>query len=103
MSIASAYLANGADVYVSIGSTFNLGFAGTDTIRSLYFDNILQATGTWGAPGSGAQFTSNLLSGTGLLGPTIGVPEPASFGLTLFGLIASLAAGRRRSNKFRRK
>jgi autotransporter-associated beta strand protein len=95
LSIASAYLSNGADVYLSTGSTFNLGFAGTDIIRSLYLDNILQAAGTWGAPGSGAQFTSNLLSGTGRLGPTIGVPEPATFALALFGLLGCLAARRR--------
>ena len=96
LSIANAYLANGADVYLSTGSTLDLSFAGTDTIRSLYFDNVLQPAGTWGAPGSGAQFSSNLLSGSGLLGPTIGVPEPASLGLALFGLLTCFAAGRQR-------
>jgi autotransporter-associated beta strand protein len=98
LSIANAYLADGADVYLTTGSTFNLGFPGIDTIRSLYFDNVLQPPGTWGAPGSGAQYTSHLLLGTGQLGPTIGVPEPASIGLGTFGLFAWLAPGRRQYN-----
>ena len=77
LSIANPYLANTADIYLTSGSTFNLSFVGTDAIRSLYINNILQIPGTWGAPGSGAQFTTVLLSGTGRLGPTIGaVPEP---------------------------
>jgi autotransporter-associated beta strand protein len=100
LSIANAYLADGADVYLTTDSTFNLGFTGIDTIRSLYFDNLLQRAGTWGAPGSGAQYTSNLLLGTGQLGPTIGVPEPATFGLVPSGLFVWLAAGRRRPNKY---
>ena len=47
LSISNAYLADAADVYLSTGSTFNLNFAATDTIRSLYFDNTAQAIGTW--------------------------------------------------------
>jgi fibronectin-binding autotransporter adhesin len=95
LSIATAYLADGADIYLSSGSTFNLSFAGTDMIRSLYFDNVQQSAGSWGAAGSGAQFTSNLFSGTGLLNATVDVPEPASFVLAWFGL-TWLALGRRR-------
>ncbi len=49
LSISSAYLADAADVYLSTGSIFNLNFAGTDTIRSLFFDSVGQAIGTWGA------------------------------------------------------
>jgi len=70
LEIKNTYLANGADVYLSTGSTFNLNFVGTDTIRSLFFDNVAQAIGTWGAPGSGATNTNSLFSGTGLLNIT---------------------------------
>jgi len=101
LSIANPYLANGADVYLSTGSTFNLSFAGTDIIRSLYIDDMMQAPGTYGAPGSGAQFTTYLISGTGLLGPTIGVPEPTAFSLALAGLIA-IATGVRRNSGSRK-
>ncbi len=79
LSISNAYLADANDVLLTTGATFNLNFAGTDTIRSLLFDNAGQATGTWGAPGSGAAHTSSLFSGTGLLNVTtavgpVGVP-----------------------------
>jgi hypothetical protein len=40
-----------------------------------------------GAPGSGAQFTSSLLSDSGRLNTTIGVPELAWLGLVLIGLV----------------
>jgi autotransporter-associated beta strand protein len=70
LQLNNMYLANGADVYLSTGSTFNLNFSGTDTIRSLFFDNTSQVVGTWGAPGSGATNTSSLFSGTGLLNIT---------------------------------
>ncbi len=78
LSISNAYLADAADVYLSTGSIFNLNFAGTDTIDSLFFDNVGQATGTWGSPSSGATHTSSLFSGAGLLQvttlPSAGVP-----------------------------
>lgn len=70
------WLADGADVYLTTGSTLGLHFnpAGTttDTIRSLYIDNVLQATGTWGAIGSAAAHTSSLFAGLGFLNVTIG-------------------------------
>jgi hypothetical protein len=55
-----------------------LNFAATDTIRSLYFDGVAQATGTWGATGSGATHETSLITGAGLLNvttlPVMGVP-----------------------------
>ena len=96
LSIANAYLANAADVYLSSGSTFNLTFAGTDAIRSLYINNVLQIPGTWGAPGSGAQFTTVLLSGSGRLGPTIGaVPEPLTILLVACAALVPMFRRRR--------
>ena len=67
LSITQAYLANAADVYLTTGATFNLNFVGTDIIDELRIDSFLQLAGTWGAPGSGAAYVSNLLSGTGWL------------------------------------
>jgi hypothetical protein len=67
LSTSTLSLADAADVFLSTGSTFNLNFAGTDVIDSLFFDGASQAVGTWGAVGSGAANTSPLLTGTGLL------------------------------------
>lgn len=88
--IVNPYLADGADVYLSTGATFGFSFIGTDVIRSLYINNVLQPAGTWGAPGSGAQFTTQLISDVGLLRATVGVPEPASIfycGLLAYGTL----------------
>lgn len=86
LSITNPYLADNADVYlfaanpptVPTGSTFDLNFAGTDTVRSLFIDGVGQATGTWGAIGSGAANESPLFTGTGFLNvttqPVVGVP-----------------------------
>jgi len=67
LSTNSPSLADLADVYLTTGNFFNLNFAGTDTIRSLFIDGIGQAVGTWGGAGSGAANISALLSGTGTL------------------------------------
>ena len=60
-------LANTADVIMNSGATFNLGFSGTDDIRSLYLDGVSQAAGTWGPIGSGATNERAFFTGTGLL------------------------------------
>ena len=70
LSITSPYLADGADVYLTTGATFDLDFGSlaiVDTIDSLFFDGISQATGTWGRPGSGADHVSSFFTGDGLL------------------------------------
>jgi autotransporter-associated beta strand protein len=69
LRIGTATLANSADVYLTSGSLLDLNFsAGTpDVIDSLFIDGVSQLAGTWGGVGSGAQFTSPLISGTGLL------------------------------------
>jgi len=79
LSISNAYLADAADVYLSTGSIFNLTFATTDTIRSLFIDGIGQATGTWGAIGSAAAHTTALITGTGLLNITTQPSLPGDF------------------------
>jgi autotransporter-associated beta strand protein len=67
LSTNSASLADAADVYLKTGGIFNLNFAGTDVIDSLFINGVSQAIGTWGGVGSGAANISALLSGTGLL------------------------------------
>ena len=78
LSITNPFLADGRDVWLVTGSTFNLNFSATDTIRSFFIDGIAQATGTWGAVGSVAAHQSALITGAGLLNvttlPPMGVP-----------------------------
>ncbi|MCA9236198.1 MAG: autotransporter-associated beta strand repeat-containing protein [Planctomycetales bacterium] len=75
----SALLANSADVYLTSGATLDLDFAGTDVIRSLYFDGASQQSGTWGAVGSAADFTTPWITGSGLLNVT-NVASPPGMG-----------------------
>jgi autotransporter-associated beta strand protein len=60
-------LADASDVALAFGGTMNLDFAGTDTVDSLFFNGLSQATGTWGAPGSGAAHEDPFFTGTGML------------------------------------
>lgn len=71
LSTATATLADAADVSLSTGAKFNLGFAGSDTIRSLFLGGVAQAVGTWGATGSGAtNINDTFFTGTGILNVT---------------------------------
>ncbi|MEX2170339.1 MAG: autotransporter-associated beta strand repeat-containing protein [Pirellulales bacterium] len=66
--VASSFLADSSDVYLSTGSTLDLNFMGSpDVIGSLLFNDVSQAVGTWGSVLSDAEFTSSLLRGTGTL------------------------------------
>ncbi|MCX6867778.1 MAG: hypothetical protein NTV46_16480 [Verrucomicrobia bacterium] len=53
--------------------------AATDTIRSLYIDNVQQASGVWGALGSGAAHESALITGSGKLNVLIGAAGYATW------------------------
>jgi autotransporter-associated beta strand protein len=76
LSLTNRGLADGADVWISTGGTLDLKFSGSpDVIDSLFLNGISQPVGIWGAPGSGAQFTSSLLLGTGVLQITTYVPS----------------------------
>lgn len=90
LSIAQAYLANGADVRVIGDGKLNLGFSGSDTVRAFYIDDQLQYAGVWGAIGSGAQFESASLTGTGTLTVTTGATPP---GYSVWALEQGLTPG----------
>jgi hypothetical protein len=44
-----------------------LEFSGSDVANTLYMGDTEHRCGTWGAPGSGAMFTDDVFSGTGVL------------------------------------
>jgi autotransporter-associated beta strand protein len=68
LSFSNRGLADGADILVSAGGLLDLKFSGApDVIDSLFLNGISQPVGTWGAIGSGAQFTTPLITGAGLL------------------------------------
>lgn len=80
LQIDSDWLADFADVSLvtANGAALNLNFSGSDSIRSLLFDGVSQYVGTWGATGSGAEFTSDRITGPGWLQVTSG-PLPGDF------------------------
>ena len=94
------------------GTTLNLDFLGTDTIRGLVIPGATQAIGTWGSLASSATFKNAFLTGTGLLNVTSvitpgagslalgAVPEPTSAVLVVMamGLFAAASSRRRRSH-----
>ncbi len=67
----------GTAVEIAAGAVLKLSNAGEQTVTGLTFDGKRQTRGTWGAPGSGAQFTSARFGGTGVLrvlvGPVVGL------------------------------
>lgn len=68
LRLGSASLADAANVYLSPGASLDLNFTGSpDFVHGLFFNGVAQANGIWGPIGSGAQFTSPFLTGTGRL------------------------------------
>ena len=78
LSVTQINTATAGDVSMFGDAVFNLNFAGTDVIDSLFFDGVSQAVGLWGRLGNaGATFTSAFFTGDGLLqvstlGPNLG-------------------------------
>ena len=64
-------------VEIAAGAFLKLSNASTQTVTVLTFGGALQHRGTWGAEGSGAQYTSSRFTGTGVLrvlaGSAVGV------------------------------
>lgn len=78
LALATKCLNDGADVRLARGAKLRLDFSGTDAIRSLYFGDVIQEGGTYGASGSGANHVNDaFFSGGGtltvLVGPKTGV------------------------------
>ncbi len=71
--LANATLDNAAPVEIAPEAVLNLTFTGTDTIASLTLGGQLQLAGTWGAPDSGADHETSLISGPGKLLATTGL------------------------------
>jgi autotransporter-associated beta strand protein len=69
LSIAKTFFPDWGGVLVGPGATLNLGFPASspDTIAALFVDGAFRLNGTWGAIGSGAEFQSAQITGTGLL------------------------------------
>lgn len=107
LSVAIASLADAADVAMLGDAVLDLAFGGTDTIDQLLFDGAAQASGTWGALGSGADNEDARFTGSGLLMVSTGpgalagftaVPEPSTAigALVLAGSLVGFGARRRR-------
>ncbi|MEI7899847.1 MAG: autotransporter-associated beta strand repeat-containing protein, partial [bacterium] len=60
-------LPSATDVSVASEAFMALSFSGTNTVNSLTLGGVLQRSGTWGADGSGARFTSSQFTGAGVL------------------------------------
>ncbi len=90
LSINNPYIASGSDVILSESGKIDLAFVGTDTIRSLYIGGVLQYTGVWGGIGSGAQYETSAITGTGTLTVTTGATPP---GYTAWATDHGLTAG----------
>ena len=78
LAFTSASFDSGSKVTLSTGGELNLDFGGTDTISRLLIDGVQQAAGVWGALGSGAQFTTALITGGGTLTVT-SAPVPGDY------------------------
>jgi autotransporter-associated beta strand protein len=87
LSLATSFLANAADVKLLTGASRGLNFAGIDVIDSLFIDGLSQAVGTWGAVGSAADFTSPLITGSGLLQVSTFIPPPSPADFNLDGYV----------------
>ncbi|MCC6493074.1 MAG: autotransporter-associated beta strand repeat-containing protein [Pirellulales bacterium] len=79
LRLAGPTLANAADVYITDG-TLDLAFSGVDAVDSLFINGQSKKAGTWGAVGSGAEFTSPAITGAGWLEvATYIAPLPGDF------------------------
>jgi hypothetical protein len=96
LSLAAAFLADAATVTLASGTVLDLNYLGNDTIGNLILNGVTQAAGTYGTLGSGAQFETASLSGTGLLNVAAVVPEPQTMVLLGAGLAALGFLRRRR-------
>jgi autotransporter-associated beta strand protein len=74
LSIQSASLSDTGKLNVADGAVIDLNFVGSDTVDSLVLGGANQPAGTYGAVGSGAEFETPRITGTGLI--IAGEPDP---------------------------
>lgn len=90
LSFSFASINDASSVYISADGFLNLDTAGQiDNIGGFFINGVAQQAGVWGAVGSGAQFTSSRITGSGFLNVTA-IPEPSTVLLSLGGLGALL-------------
>ncbi|MCP5532038.1 MAG: autotransporter-associated beta strand repeat-containing protein [Akkermansiaceae bacterium] len=73
-TLSAAGIPDESDVRVATGAVLNLPFTGTDVVRDFYIDDVAQASGTWGAEGSGADHETALITGAGKI--QVAVSDP---------------------------
>jgi autotransporter-associated beta strand protein len=84
LSVRRRLFSNSATVDVANGASLDLNFnGGPDTVRALHIGGVAQAAGTWGAVGSGAQFESPAIIGTGTLYVDPAAPPDSNVGYVL--------------------
>ncbi|WP_193214421.1 autotransporter-associated beta strand repeat-containing protein [Luteolibacter marinus] len=79
LTLAGSGIPDAADVEISssVGAVLNLDFTGTDEVRDLKLDGVVQATGTWGSLSSAAENKTAAITGTGVLVVLGSDPFPA--------------------------
>jgi len=98
LSITTGFLADDANVILASNVTFDLNFAGVDTIQALNINGVWQPVGTYGGLDSDADFKLAIFTGSGVLNVTAPVPEPGTMALMAIGFGATLWTLRRRRN-----
>jgi hypothetical protein len=78
------YIGNSAELIVTTGDSVNLSYSGIDYVGSVLDGATLITSGTVGAVGSGATYTSSDFTGTGLL-EIAPAPEPTTLALAGIG------------------
>lgn len=84
LTLSQPFLSAAADVRLATGAKIVLSHGTEDSIRSLFIDGLQQLAGTWGAPGSGANHETSLITGPGrlLVTPDQYIAWTAARGLT---------------------
>jgi autotransporter-associated beta strand protein len=77
LRLGTPSLSDTGSVYLSNGTTLDLHYSGaTDYVHGFFINGVQQAYGVWGAPGSGAQFTTPFITGNGRLNVVLVPPPP---------------------------
>lgn len=89
--LTQSLLADNADVSIDAGASLKLDFVDSDTIDQLHLGGITQQPGIYGAIGSGAEFETARITGTGTLTVNAG-PDLSAFELWILNNYPTLSA-----------